>query len=89
MNCIVHGVAKSWTQLSDFHFLFPMPGRVQVQSLVGKLSFHVRLGQKKRKTIKLTKQLILVNRHMDLKKRKKTKNREPRNKPTHVRSSNL
>ena len=21
MNCIVHGVAKSWTQLSDFHFL--------------------------------------------------------------------
>ena len=20
MNCIVHGVAKSWTQLSDFHF---------------------------------------------------------------------
>ena len=22
MDCIVHGVAKSWTQLSDFHFLF-------------------------------------------------------------------
>ena len=20
MNCIVHGVTKSWTQLSDFHF---------------------------------------------------------------------
>ena len=20
MNCIVHGFAKSWTQLSDFHF---------------------------------------------------------------------
>ena len=20
MDCIVHGVAKSWTQLSDFHF---------------------------------------------------------------------
>ena len=20
MNCIVHGVAKSWTQLSNFHF---------------------------------------------------------------------
>ena len=20
MNCIIHGVAKSWTQLSDFHF---------------------------------------------------------------------
>ena len=22
MDCIVHGVAKSWTQLSDFHFHF-------------------------------------------------------------------
>ena len=22
MDCIVHGVAKSWTQLSDFHSLF-------------------------------------------------------------------
>ena len=21
MDCIVHGVSKSWTQLSDFHFL--------------------------------------------------------------------
>ena len=20
MNCVVHGVAKSWTRLSDFHF---------------------------------------------------------------------
>jgi len=20
MDCVVHGVAKSWTQLSDFHF---------------------------------------------------------------------
>ena len=20
MNCIIHGVTKSWTQLSDFHF---------------------------------------------------------------------
>ena len=25
MNCIVHGVAKSWTQLSDFHFHFLLP----------------------------------------------------------------
>ena len=25
MDCIVHGVAKSWTQLSDFHFHFPLP----------------------------------------------------------------
>ena len=23
MDCIVHGVPKSWTQLSDFHFHFP------------------------------------------------------------------
>ena len=23
MDCIVHGVAKSWTGLSDFHFHFP------------------------------------------------------------------
>ena len=22
MDCVVHGVAKSWTQLSDFHFYF-------------------------------------------------------------------
>ena len=22
MDCIVHGVAKSWTRLSDFHFQF-------------------------------------------------------------------
>ena len=22
VDCIVHGVAKSWTRLSDFHFLF-------------------------------------------------------------------
>ena len=25
MDCIVHGVAKSLTQLSDFHFHFPFP----------------------------------------------------------------
>ena len=24
MDCIVHGVTKSWTQLSDFHFHFNM-----------------------------------------------------------------
>ena len=23
MDCIVHGVAKSWTRLSDFHFHYP------------------------------------------------------------------
>ena len=26
MDCIVHGVAKSWTRLSDFHSLFPALG---------------------------------------------------------------
>ena len=26
MDCIVHGVAKSRTSLSDFHFHFPLPG---------------------------------------------------------------
>ena len=26
MDCIVHGVAKSWTRLSDFHFHFHFPG---------------------------------------------------------------
>ena len=27
MGCIVHGVAKSRTRLSDFHFHFPAPTR--------------------------------------------------------------
>ena len=26
MYCIVHGVAKSWTQLSEFHFHFSLSG---------------------------------------------------------------
>ena len=25
MGCIVHGVAKSWTRLSDFHFAYSRP----------------------------------------------------------------
>ena len=25
MDCIVHGIAKSWTQLSDFRFDFKIP----------------------------------------------------------------
>ena len=44
MDCIVHGVAKSWTQLSNFHFHFdilmaqtvrnlPATQATQVQSL--------------------------------------------------------
>ena len=24
MDCVVHGVTKSWTQLSDFHFQFSL-----------------------------------------------------------------
>ena len=28
MNCIVHGVAKSWTGLSDVHFHFSLPAEV-------------------------------------------------------------
>ena len=27
MDCIVHGVAKSWTQLSEFHFHFTFKGK--------------------------------------------------------------
>ena len=38
MNCIVHGVAKSWTLLSDFHFHFPA-----VCSTVGMLDHTVAL----------------------------------------------
>ena len=26
MDCIVHAVTKSWTQLSSFHFHFPLDG---------------------------------------------------------------
>ena len=45
MDCIVHGVAKSWTQLSDFHFLNPKlliyPSSQQCLSFEG--IFHYRL----------------------------------------------
>ena len=35
MDCIVHGVAKSWTRLSDFHFtLLIVPGPFQVALVV-------------------------------------------------------
>ena len=33
IDCIVHGVAKSWTQLSDFHFHFS--DMINIESLVG------------------------------------------------------
>ena len=26
IDCIVHGITKSWTRLSDFHFHGPLPG---------------------------------------------------------------
>ena len=28
MDCIVHGVTKSWTQLNNFHFHFTFPLRI-------------------------------------------------------------
>ena len=31
MDCMVHGVAKSWTRLSNFHFSLPNNSRIQVQ----------------------------------------------------------
>ena len=36
MDCIVHGVAKSWTRLSDFHFQF-FTLRLEVQLEFAKL----------------------------------------------------
>ena len=30
MNCIVHGVPKSWTRLSDFHFQWQSGGHQQI-----------------------------------------------------------
>ena len=35
MDCIVHGVIKSWTQLSDFHFHFTFS--ISLSELPGKL----------------------------------------------------
>ena len=31
MNCIVYGVPKSWTRLSDFHFQWQSGGHQQIQ----------------------------------------------------------
>ena len=41
MDCIVHGVAKSRTRLSDFHFYFTMMMRSQFSSVT-------QVGQRKR-----------------------------------------
>ena len=40
MDCIVHGVAKSWTRLSDFHF-HTVPTHVFLEStvVIGMLTF--------------------------------------------------
>ena len=35
MDCIVHGVAKSWTRLSDFHFLFTITTPTSIPPLRG------------------------------------------------------
>ena len=34
MDCIVHGVAKSWARLSDFHFLSLSLGCILMESLI-------------------------------------------------------
>ena len=31
MDCIVHGVAKNWTQLSNFHFTLRVNSKVAVK----------------------------------------------------------
>ena len=40
MDCTVHGVAKSWTQLSDFHFPFQRGNRTGALDLVGTSGAH-------------------------------------------------
>ena len=35
MDCIVHGVAKSWTRLGDFHFDFGSAGPIQMSPASG------------------------------------------------------
>ena len=34
MDCIVHGVAKSWTQLSDLHFYFQKKGDCHTSTIL-------------------------------------------------------
>ena len=39
LDCIVHGVPKSWTRPSDFHFLFAHPGNFLKRSIVSHTKF--------------------------------------------------
>ena len=40
MDCRVHGVAKSWTQLSDFHFHFIPQNNEMKHSAIRNTSIH-------------------------------------------------
>ena len=45
MDCIVHGVTKSWTQLSDFHFHWKLTSpRAGDQGAIMRLT-HLKVGQ--------------------------------------------
>ena len=41
MDCIVHGVTKSWTPLSDFHFMFL--GHLYVNQIPKKFSWELEM----------------------------------------------
>ena len=43
MDCIVHGVAKSWTQLSDFHFRSHHYSTILVSLMLGNLILHSQM----------------------------------------------
>ena len=43
MDCIAHGVAKSWTRLSEFHFYFPHPSSPQPLAISILLSVFMHL----------------------------------------------
>ena len=40
MDCTAHGVTKSWTRLSDFHFPFQRGNRAGALDLVGTSGAH-------------------------------------------------
>ena len=56
MDCIVHGVAKSQTQLSDFHFHFHLPKKlsepqvrqIQHTHLIGEKEIYFIKGDNKK-----------------------------------------
>ena len=41
MDCIVHGVAKSWTRLSNFHFDFPRSHGLSFGCELGRVVGHL------------------------------------------------